>query len=256
MMADTQILSFLWKGPSRPSRPSPPLRIASVVAAEFLCVHSASRTSAEYYPVLPSWFDQWRPPLGGGRVRRFESAGHAARGKHRTDSLVIDLGGGLGSYIEFGHLALTMMINQARWDVYETSIAHLSKQKQRTLRDRMRFLLALRTQCVRLDGRIANLGLSLLSQFMQAHTLKTNLRNSVNDLMILATAIHCGEHLTTHDNVLSRFAAATVQAPITASGRQVVVDFTAAPTRRAKRSLESKGYVNRGWRITTRVPGK
>jgi hypothetical protein len=88
------------------------------------------------------------------------------------------------------------------------------------------------------------------TDFVQHHNVKANFRNSVNDMMILATAIAGHEQLLTDDNLLARFAAAQRQAPLREVGEGLIeIDFERSIGVGRRLPNESKGYINCGSRI-------
>ena len=253
MITDTQILSYYYKG--RLVLPSDPIRICSITAAEFLLIHSGEPHRANYYPILPSHLFH-----GGGAListespkRFWESRKHAAMGKSRTDQLLIDFGAQMPSYVEFGSLAITQIINGQNSQAYAISISHLEKSMRKTLQDRICFLFDIGVQCVALTGSTAMIGVNLLAQFLERYQGKQNMRNTVNDVLILGTALAESEPLLTEDKLLRRFAAEIVGAQCQErDGGGLLIDFKLPGVRDKRKLLESKGYVNRGWQILER----
>ena len=64
-------------------------------------------------------------------------------------------------------------------------------------------------QCVPFTRKTAEISMRLFELFLRKHTAKDNFRNSVNDVMILAGALSCGESLLSRDSLLDRSAAAS-----------------------------------------------
>ena len=56
--------------------------------------------------------------------------------------------------------------------------------------------------------------LSLFSEFVSGHNCKGNIRNTVNELLILPTTIDREKKFLTNDNLLKRFAAEYYEAPV------------------------------------------
>lgn len=237
--------------------PSEPVRISSITAAEFLLIQSAQHNKANYYPILPARLGHSTAPnapraLAPNSRSLFDSRRHTAQGKRRTDQLILDLGPSVPTYIEFGSIAITQLINDRHESLFMASIAHLSKLEQKKLSARFRFLLEQSVFCVAVTPPIAAIGLNLLGQFLDRYQPKENKRNTVNDVLVLATAIQHSSELLTEDKLLSRFAAEVVEAPVVAQGELLKVDFSQPSVNDRRSSLESKGYVNRGWQVLER----
>ena len=57
---------------------------------------------------------------------------------------------------------------------------------------------------------MAAIGLNFLGQFLDRYQPKENKRNTLNDVLVLATAIQRSSQLLMEDNLLSRFGAEVV----------------------------------------------
>lgn len=254
-VSDTQIISYYYKG-SAPL-PDSKIMISSVTAAEFLLIQSTEPTAANYYPILPSRLKHRMGGLmlGAPSASRmlFESKKHAASGKHRTDQLILDFNGKLPPFIEFGSVAISQIINECREDIYSASISHLEKSLQKKLIKRIQFLLRSRVRCLPVTPAIAGVGMNILGQFLDKYESKHNHRNTINDILILSTAIESSLPLLTEDNLLKRFTAELLGAPLsTPCADRLLIDFTQPEIVNRRRPLESKGYINRGWQVIER----
>jgi len=74
----------------------------------------------------------------------------------------------------------------------------------------------------------------------------------VNDVLILASAIEYQKPFLTKDNLLSRFAAETYHVQAIQQEGNILVDFSKIEPIERRKSLESKGYINRGWSFAIR----
>lgn len=252
-VTDTQVLSYYYSG-ALPS-PEETVRISSVTAAEFLLIQSPEHNKANYYPLLPSRYRHWSrggDMLSLNRRHVFDSKKHAASGKRRTDQLILNLGPTVPPYIEYGCHAISQLINDQREELYLACVSHLDKDRQRLLRDKFRFLLELRAQSLPAMPIVVDIALNLLAAFQDRYQLKENVRNSVNDMLILATAIHHESMLRTQDNLLRRFAAEMMGVNFTIQQGLMLIDFSIATAKQRRISLESKGYINRGWQVLER----
>jgi hypothetical protein len=237
MMIDTQILSYAYKGQRNAVSGA---RISSVAAHEFLEVYDADSTKRfRYYIKYLSGRHLGAPTPSpshwkGGAIER----------------LVLDFGGDYPQLIEFNSRATAAIINDRNGLAFAHTLSCLDKALQKKLRPRFAFLCKHIGECVPLAPQTAEVGIQLLWDFVQHHNVKANFRNSVNDMMILATAIAGHEQLLTDDNLLARFAAAQQQAPLRDVGQGLIeIDFEQGMEVGQRISNESKGYINRGWRI-------
>lgn len=255
MITDTQILSYYYKGAE--PLPSDPIIISSITAAEFLLIQSQDPTKANYYPILPSRFRH--AGAGTGSVdastptMRFDSRKHAAFGKHRTDQIILNFNNRFESVIEFGSMAISEIINLRHGGVFASSISHLDKGVQKKLKNRFRFLVETNVNCLAITPKIAEVGLNILGQFLDKYEAKQNLRNTINDVLILSTAAELSLPLLTKDNLLKRFAADILGAECTqGDASNLLIDFTVPAVVDRRRPFESKGYINRGWQVMER----
>jgi hypothetical protein len=237
MMIDTQILSYAYKGRGNAVSSA---RISSVAAHEFLEVYDPdSTTRFRYYIKYLSGRHFGAPAISpshwkGGAVER----------------LVLDFGSDFPQLIEFNSRATAAIINDRNGPAFGHILSSLDKSVQKKLRSRFAFLCKHISECVPLARQTAEIGIQLLWDFVQQHNIKANFRNSVNGMMILATAIAGREQLITDDNLLARFAAAQQQAPLREVGQGLIeIDFERRTGVAKRLSDESKGYINRGWRI-------
>lgn len=254
MITDTQVLSYYHKGAL--SVPVESVRISSITAAEFLLIQSQTHhNKANYYPILPARLRHHGAGVGAAEAplrMDFDSRRHAALGKHRTDQLILNFGPNVPAYVEFGGIAITQLINERHEQLYMSSIAHLDKILQKKLRDKFRFLLEIGVTCVAVTTTVATVAINLLMQFLDKYQAKQNTRNTLNDLLVLATAIEGTSTLLTEDSLLRRFAAEVMGATCNEQLGHLLLDFSTAEASERRRPLESKGYVNRGWQILER----
>lgn len=236
MMVDTQILSYAFKG----HRHLDGVRISSVVAHEFLESYDPeSRTNAKYYI-------RYHPGHAVPPRREIPSDHKPTRGER----LVFDFGGEYPKLVQHGSRSMAALLNDRNGPAFASIIWSLDKKLQKRLKQRFAFLCTAIGECVPLSRETADVGLTLLAKFCETHNIKDNVRNSVNDVMILAAAITSGEPLDTADTLLSRFAADAYKAvAIPIGGDSLRIDFRRARQGKKRDSAESKGYINRGWQI-------
>jgi predicted nucleic acid-binding protein len=156
-------------------------------------------------------------------------------------------------FIELGSIAISQIINEGHEDIYASSIFHLAKSHQKKLRDRLRFLVGIDVKCLAITPVIANVGMNILGQFLDKYEAKQNPRNTINDILILSTAIEHSIPLLTEDSLLRRFSAELLGAPCYEQPPcGLLIDFTSPEVIDRRRPFESKGYINRGWQVMER----
>ena len=103
---------------------------------------------------------------------------------------------------------------------------------------------------------IAAIGMNILMQFLDTYEPKNAFRNTVNDVLILATAIRHLAKLATEDNLLRRFAAEISEALCEKTlPRGLIINFSTPEVRRKCKSFGAKGFINRGWQVKERRGG-
>ncbi len=240
MMVDTQILSYAFKGERRLDG----ARISSIVAHEFLESYDpTSRTNAKYYI-------RYHPGHVVPQRREIPSDHKPTRGER----LVFDFGREFPKLVQHDSRSMAALLNDRNGPAFTSIIWSLDKKLQKRLKQRFAFLCTTFADCVPLSRETADVGLTLLSRFCETHNIKDNVRNSVNDIMILATAITSGEQLNTADTLLNRFAAETYgTVAIPGANDSLMIDFRRVLQSKKRGSAESKGYINRGWQIADSI---
>lgn len=241
MMVDTQILSYRFKGIDKDIH-SKTWAISSITANEFLETQPKDSKKPDYYIIHPARYPHLFDIL---------DAKCAKMAEHRTDQVIIDFGNQFPAYREFGNEAISEIINQKKIETYKLSISHFPKQKQKDRLKKLMYILDNDYQCYSLTKSALEEGLSLFSQFTSKHNCKANIRNTVNDILILATAIDRKKVLLTHDKLLNRFAAEYYEVPIEQDKNELLIDFSKKAVDQSK-NRESKGYINSGWSYAVR----
>jgi hypothetical protein len=235
---DTQIVSYAIKGKS--DIPIVGKSIASITANEFLLVQNSSQLQANYYvPILSNrhYFDS-----GLGSMDHPFS-------KKLTDQVILEFGNDYPTIIEFGNLAISLVINNQVPSIFDGAVKFIDKEQRKIVRKRFRFLLENNVQCIALNRSTVALCVTLLHEFTAKYTLKGNFRNTLNDLLVLATAIRSSGRLVTEDKLLMRFAADQYSKTHKRKGNILTIDFDKDQTELKRKTQESKGYVNRQWAI-------
>lgn len=260
LIIDTQILSYRFKGVDQDIH-SNNLAISSITANEFLLAQPKDLEKPNYYIIHPSSYGH------GHRLNAINTIDEGdsffadyfknpkwarTRGTRRTDQVIIDFGNQFSAYREFGNEAISEIINKNKPGMYKISIAHLPKNKQKYLVTRLKYILNNGYYCYPLTDSIIEQALSLFSVFTSEHNCKGEIRNTVNDILILATAIDKGKKFLTYDNLLGRFAAKHCEASIHQGGNTLLIDFSEEKVIERRKNKESKGYINRGWSYAIR----
>jgi len=241
-MVDTQILIHIEAG----RRPLPSGgALASVAAKEFLLMYGPHAKRDRYY--IPVTSGRHLPPpaaiVGTARERPVRAVA--------TDRMLIDFNNEHPTLIEFGSFAVTNVINSQAGHLFDWGVATLEKGDQRLLRKRFRFLVSHSFRCFALEEEAVALGLDILARFLEEHSPKANFRNTVRDALILGTAAKHGIPLHTEDKLLAKLTAARFGARLHHEGEDLVIDFPRVSQPRRDPKRESKGYINRGWRVAT-----
>ena len=240
---DTQILIDAFSG--TPSYPVERRAISSIAANELLQIQGAKLSQAKYYvPMIPKGI---RSLHHANITETMTAKRDHPFNKMRTDRVIMDFGGQYPTIIEYGNLAIAEVINEHAIRLFDQAINFLSKERQKILKRRFRFLLDMGIQCVPLDKDALVTAQELLYEFGAKHSLKDNFRNTWNDMLIVAAALQAAGNLTTRDTLLARFTANRFAASQHQAGPNITIEFERAAPRQRPKSLESKGYINRGW---------
>lgn len=242
---DTQIISYAAKG--RFEAEIHGRWITSTTANEFLLVQGTAPNKANYYVPLPNRLNHPAHTEEAFSPRRDHPFS-----KFSTDQLIIDFGNEYPVFVEHGNFAITEVINTQHKLLFNQSIRFLTKEKVKLLRRRFDFILSQDIKCMPVTREVVQSALNLFNLFTSKHNPKNNIRNTVNDVLILATAMANSRILVTKDNLLSRFAAEYYEADVQSQGEVVKLAFDEIDVANKKKNSESKGYINRGWQYHIR----
>lgn len=231
---DTQIISYAFKNTyeGKVSRKY----IASITAKEFLLVQNPEKAKVNYYVPLPQRFT--------------DSIRDHPFSKDSSDRIVLEFGRDYPTISEFGNLAITDMINLGRKSLFNEALRFLSKEMRKTILRRFDFLLEQEIRCVPLSRDATEIGMSLFYEFASQYNIKQNPRNTIYDILILATTIASSATLTTQDSLLNRFSSEYFQGDITENAGILSIEFGKPVDSGRRKSQESKGYINKGWRAS------
>ena len=212
MMLDTQVLSDAYKGRDEPVQGA---RISSIVAGEFLEIYlPTSFAKARYYIRYHSGHTMAHDILGG-------ELPPSTRKPSYIDRLILEFGRDYPTVIEYGSRAMAAIINDRNHGMYAQIVGSFDKAFQKKVRPRFAFICGQIGQCVPLTRETAEVGMYLFGAFTRKYAVKDDFRNSINDMMIIATARSSGERLISKDSLLNRFAADVFG--VSAGSRPVVI---------------------------------
>lgn len=250
-LIDTQVLSTHFK--SGEGLSSLGNSISSITANEFLWVYRTGARKPDYYIVHPARYSRVDPMAHLRYLTdHFKNKRWAMNGACRTDQLTIDFKNQFPAYNEFGLEAIATIINERKLNIFNLSIAHLEKKKRRYLKKRIQFIVKSQYVCIAINKSIMSIAMNLFSSFLERYNCKADMRNSINDIMILATAVERQMLLISKDSLLNRFAAQKCNATIKEVRDVLEIDFESADSHREIYKAESKGYINKGWSYSIR----
>lgn len=243
MLLDTQILSFAHKGEwpiEEDSIPAPSpegIYIPSTAAQEFLESQVEDPAQARYYIPLT------KDPIeieGLFKYARKEDTGFT---KNYTDKFVVNTPKEYNSQREFGHKAISNVINKNLHKLFKASIQGLSKSKIKKLKERVLFSMNSGLKCLPLSKSISDVGVELLELFLKNNEPKKNFKNIFNDIMILAMSEELNYRLWTEDRLLAKFASNNLGRDIKRESGLFEVLSKDENTKEMQKG-ESKGYIN------------
>ncbi|MER5964196.1 hypothetical protein [Streptomyces sp. NPDC002057] len=259
LIVDTQIISYAIKGALKESLPSD-FSITSTIAQELLRVRDIPKGGARYFTpppqgLSPEHRDRY---LSGRAIHGTDRPTDRPLFKNSTDRVMMDFNNEYPSLIEYGHAGISWLIKTANRKVYEESIRHLPKGERKTLIHNFEFLVNCKVNCIPVNTESVSGAFSLLRRATDdGVTFKSDFRNSLNDMLILATARCEGATIRTDDKLLAQFAKGSGLSEVANQGELYDLTFPVPGRGRQRTSRESKGYRNTGWRFAIhRAPSR
>ncbi|WP_140394986.1 hypothetical protein [Arthrobacter sedimenti] len=163
-----------------------------------------------------------------------------------ADKLLLDFNQEHPSRVEFGHLSITQVYKRNLRLLLSQHLHAVGKTKRRLALENYDYLHGIGVSAIPLGVKTAQLGLDLYQDFKQIAQPKKNLRNTLNDLFILAMAVDANASLITDDRLLATFAGQVSPRVLEERG-EVYVSTPREPVAR-RRSTGNKGYKNTQWR--------
>ena len=226
MIVDTQIISYRFKGNPLGNK-SASNEISSVTASEFLLFKTGENNKPDYYILHPARYAHLA--ISGMLLTlddHFKNQKWARLGGNRTDSFTIDFNNQFVPYRIFGNEAISEIINNKNYDIYKLSIAHLPKNKQKYLKKRIEYIFDSNYICHPVNESIIDFSMNLYLDLEEKYNFKSDIKNSINDLLILSTAYLNGKVLYTEDKLLNVFAAEKLAGTITKKHDGLILDFS------------------------------
>jgi hypothetical protein len=245
---DTQIISYAMKG--REGLPIKGATISSISANELLLVQGTKYTQANYYVPMPCS----RFKVTSKEPSHFNPSHRLSRMDHpfsrrSTDQVLLDFGNQYPTIIEYGNLAISIVINNKASVLFNEAIKFLPAHQRKRVRRAFDFIIDNSIRCAPLTKNSIAYAVDLLQKFATKHSFKGNFRNSLNDILILASAIDASAKLNTEDSLLGAFAAEVYNVPQHIEDGILVIDFSSNNEPLSKKKAESKGYINKGWQV-------
>jgi len=236
-LLDTQIISYKYKGTKDIDVYKK--SIPSVVAMEFLQMQSTKLHAANYYIPKSS-----RYPFGYIEMVKID---HAFR-QHSSDFLIFDFGQTHKSFKMFSNLNVSELINSRNVILFDKAISFVKKDLQKELKKKIRFIVDNEINCEPITDSDIEMGYVLLNRFLSINNSKKDFRNTWNDMLILSKSIGLKEVLYTEDKLLKSFASMVCNAKTIEREGIFSIDFTDKSAIEKRFNLESKGYINNGWK--------
>jgi predicted nucleic acid-binding protein len=256
IILDTQVISYAVKGKLEDPLPSE-FVITSTIAQEFLRVRDKATGGARYYTPLPHGLlpDARINYLSRRSIHGGQRPSNRPLFKRVTDKVLMDFNNEYPSVVEYGHAGMAYLINTANRAVYAESITHLPKRERKRLIGNFDFLADHAAECIPLDAASVSVAFRYLKACeAKGVNLKADFRNSLNDMLILATGTSRGAGLCTMDGLLAQFARDHGVAEVERRGELHDLTLRREVSER-RESRESKGYRNNAWRYAIhRVP--
>jgi predicted nucleic acid-binding protein len=155
------------------------------------------------------------------------------------------------SVVEYGHIGIAHLLNSANRAIFSESVNHLPKRERKDLLNKFAFLAGQDVKCVPVQPEDIPVAFSLLKRLIKRGVnLKSDFRNSLNDMLILGASITNGADLWTKDELLAQFAEDEGLSKVKPCSSHYEIAFSASESALRRVSRESKGYVNVGWRYS------
>ncbi|PSK99305.1 hypothetical protein CLV63_10326 [Murinocardiopsis flavida] len=249
---DTQELVALHKTGNPPANGNNNF-ITSTTAQEFLGVRNAGTGRLRYW--IPSELRPKSMSSLTGKEWRIFIQQHANwrpwNASRRLDKIGLYFGQDYPAVEEIGHRAIAKMVNDGESWLLGACAEIAGTRFSRITRSRMEYLEENEILCRPLTYHSAEASLSIFHAFTNKYAIKSNYRNSLNDILILSVARHWSMSLLTRDQLLAKFSVEYLGTSVNSIQESTTIGF-GKPISPGVKMRESKGYVNRHWNITGR----
>lgn len=178
----------------------------------------------------------------------YSSRSHSYRGQH-LEKQIVDFGLDYPPAVELGHKSIAKIINDEKAWVLPICADAARIKFSREIKKRVDYIETHGIRCKSLTEESIATALPMFHAFTRNYTMKTDYRNSLNDIFILAVSSHLEIPLLTRDKLLARFSEEYLYANLNDAGDRQIIS-TRKKNKSNQRMSESKRYVNRSWRIT------
>lgn len=250
IIIDTQIVSYALKGSSIAGGGLSGFSVTSTVAQEFLRVRDVATGESRYFTPPPHTLGPAaRDAYFAQRKIHGDRPSDRPLFKRATDKLIMDFNNEFPSVVEYGHLGISHLIGTANRVIFSESVNHLAKRERKDLLGKFIFLAEQRVECIPVKADCVPVAFGLLKRLIaRGFNLKADFRNSLNDMLILGTAITRGADLWTQDELLAQFAAEELTSKVKHRDTHYEIPVQSSENSIRRVSRESKGYINTGWR--------
>lgn len=220
----------------------------SVVLAEYLMVQTDDYTSPAYFLPTRNRVVLGRP-IDWNRLQK-ERPPYWARSHTTSMRVILRSVEPAVSILYWGMSALADIINDHDRARFQAAINRLTPRKRLRLLHKLDFVLQANMPCDALTEEDIQLALGLMRRFAEANSPKIDIRNTLNDMLVLASSINRGFVLRTDDTLLDDFARKQLNARSTPHGDNLM-DLRTPKAGYLRRSAGTRGYVNRIHKMAT-----
>lgn len=249
MIVDTQLLDRVGAGDFATGAS---WSVSSVTAQEALNMQVPT-TEDRYRIALPLLRGMHLIERAPGRATFWLDHARSQPVSQRADRQILRLSPTAADRLEIGHASVAAAHRDGLDTLTSAYLSVLPEAPRKHAARRWRLLRDQATEVIALDADIATRGVELLRDFLAAGGQpKPVLRNTVNDMLILATALETGQPLATLDGALKDFYT-HVGCIVELVGDVVIAAPVSTAGCRDAAPRDSKRYVNSLWR--KRRPG-
>ena len=179
---------------------------SSIVVQELLCLHKPQSWNYRFMPVLPRMWNLYGPPRPDDPQLRKCIKEHARRPGGQSRDRLKDPGNRIfDPHFEIGHEDVSILFNYCMYpSLSEFARANLSHRRARTVDRNIRLLADLSVEVLPVSFDVLELAGDMAEEYATL-SLKSDKRNSYNDLILVAHARSLARNLVTHDKVMRRF---------------------------------------------------